>query len=209
MEHNQQAYNAWAEQYDTNKNNTRDLEAIALREILTTFSFTDVLEIGCGTGKNSAWLVTKATNILAVDFSEEMLKKAKDKINNSNIVFQKADITKPWSFTNAKFSLIIFSLVLEHTSNLGFIFSEARKKIKEDGYVYIGELHPVKQHMGSLARFETNNGRIELDCFTHNISEFLTLAEKNGFSLVKLDEWFDKGDERKLPRILTLLFRAG
>jgi hypothetical protein len=28
----QQAYNSWSEQYDTNENKTRDLEAISLRE---------------------------------------------------------------------------------------------------------------------------------------------------------------------------------
>lgn len=49
----QQAYNIWADQYDTNQNKTRDLEGIALREILQDIHFENCLEIGCGTGKNT------------------------------------------------------------------------------------------------------------------------------------------------------------
>ena len=67
------AYNVWAEQYDTNENKTRDLEAISLRTTLADFSFNTCLEIGCGTGKNTEWLLTKASHITAIDLSDEML----------------------------------------------------------------------------------------------------------------------------------------
>ena len=53
-----EAYNHWSAQYDTNMNPTRDLEGVALREMLADLSFKQVLEIGCGTGKNTAWLLT-------------------------------------------------------------------------------------------------------------------------------------------------------
>ena len=71
----QQGYNQWAEQYDTNQNKTRDLEAIALRNILEKINFNSCLEIGCGTGKNTEWLIAKAETVTAVDLSEEMLAK--------------------------------------------------------------------------------------------------------------------------------------
>ena len=65
----QQAYNSWAAQYDTNKNNTRDLEAGALRSVLAAISFDTCLEIGCGTGKNTTWLMQRAQHVTAVDLS--------------------------------------------------------------------------------------------------------------------------------------------
>jgi len=68
-----QAYNTWASQYDTNENKTRDVEAKALREILANIPFENCLEIGCGTGKNTEWLIQKAEHITAVDLSDEML----------------------------------------------------------------------------------------------------------------------------------------
>jgi ubiquinone/menaquinone biosynthesis C-methylase UbiE len=77
------AYNIWSEQYDSNKNFTRDLEGDALRSILGNFRFDTCLEMGCGTGKNTNWLLSKANNVVAVDFSEAMLAKAKEKIGDS------------------------------------------------------------------------------------------------------------------------------
>ena len=90
-----QAYNIWALQYDTSENKTRDLEAKALRATLANISFNSCLEIGCGTGKNTEWLITKAKHITAVDLSEGMLVKAKEKIDSDNVNFLQADITRP------------------------------------------------------------------------------------------------------------------
>ena len=205
---NQQAYNVWADQYDTNSNCTRDLEAIALRDVLGKIQFSKVLEIGCGTGKNSEWLVKQSEQVTAVDFSEEMLNKAKAKVLAPNIKFIQADITKEWSFTNETFDLVTFSLVLEHIEDIDFIFREARTKIADNGYLYIGELHPFKQYSGSLARFDSNNESVELQCFTHHVSEFLNAASVNGFTLVLLNEWFDDANKVSIPRILTLLFKV-
>ncbi len=75
-----QAYNSWADQYDTNENKTRDLEGISLGSTLSKLHFTNCLEVGCGTGKNTAWLMAHAKKVVAVDFSEKMLAKAKNKI---------------------------------------------------------------------------------------------------------------------------------
>ena len=65
MDNNRQAYNIWADQYDTNKNKTRDLEGMALRKVLSSTSFGNTLEIGCGTGKNSEWLITQTEAVMA------------------------------------------------------------------------------------------------------------------------------------------------
>src|SRR5664279_5066186 len=103
------AYNAWASQYDTNNNKTRDLEGFALRELLSPLYFESVLEIGCGTGKNTKWFIEKADNITAVDLSDEMLAKAKGKIVSQKVDFKQADITLPWTFINGTYDLVSFS----------------------------------------------------------------------------------------------------
>lgn len=203
----QQAYNSWASQYDTNENKTRDLEGKALRDILSTISFNSVLEIGCGTGKNTEWFLSKAEHITAADLSEEMLSKAKQKIQSEKVEFIQADINNEWDFTKKTFDLISFSLVLEHIENLDHIFKEGYKKLNEQGFIYIGELHPFKQYTGSKARFETEDGLQILQCFNHNISDFVQSAKKYGLKLVALDEYFDNDDKTSIPRILTLVFQ--
>ena len=96
-----EAYNLWASQYDTNENKTRDLEGRALRETLVEIHVEKCLEIGCGTGKNTEWLVTKGKEITSVDLSGEMLKRARAKISSLNVQFREADINLPWNFAEA------------------------------------------------------------------------------------------------------------
>lgn len=204
----EQAYNHWAAQYDTNENKTRDLEAIALRTVLKDLNFNSCLEIGCGTGKNTEWLQSRAKEILAVDFSEEMLQKAKRKVNPEKVRFVQADITKAWTFPEKKYELIGFSLVLEHIQALDPIFKEVADWIVPGGYVYLGELHPFKQYLGSKARFNNTDGeQVVLSCFTHHVSDFSQAAKRWGFEVDEIHEFFDEDDRQAVPRILALLLK--
>ncbi len=201
------AYDIWSEQYDTNNNKTRDLEAQVLKLTLADIKFDKCLEIGCGTGKNTEWLITKAKRMTAVDLSSEMLSKAKERVISDRVQFRQADITNCWTFVNGKYDLVCFSLVLEHIENLEHIFTEASKALVSGGHIYVGELHPFKQYSGSKARFETKEGEQILTCFNHNISDFIQSAKKNGFEIVDINEFFDDNNRTNLPRILTLLFK--
>lgn len=202
----QQAYNSWAQQYDSNENKTRDLEARSLRETLAPLTFEHCLEIGCGTGKNTVWLLEKAATVTAVDLSEEMLAKAKEKISSPNVTFVQADITKAWAFATKSYDLIGFSLVLEHIELLQPVFEKAAAILKPGGHLYISELHPFKQYNGSKARFDTAEGTQLVTCFNHHITDFTDAAKENGLTLVSLSEYFDDDDRRNIPRLLTLLF---
>ena len=200
-----QAYNIWASQYDTNENKTRDLEAKALRDCLANISFGNCLEIGCGTGKNTAWLVEKAKHVTAIDFSDEMLAKAKEKIISDKVQFRQADITTGWSFRDKLYDLVTFSLVLEHINKLDHIFSEVAESLIPGGHVYIGELHPFKQYSGSKARFEGEEGLHVVECFTHHISDFVRTAKKYELRVIDINEYFDDKNKTSTPRILTIL----
>jgi len=200
------SYKNWADQYDTNINRTRDLEALALRECLATISFKNCLEIGCGTGKNTTWLLDKAGSVTAIDLSSEMLSKAKQKIESDNVSFIQADINEPWTFTNKKYDLITFSLVLEHIEDIQRVFNRASEKIAPGGYLYLGELHPFKQYSGSKARFETESGEHIVQCFTHNVSDFTQAATNHGFVISAINEYFDDNDRTQIPRILAIVF---
>lgn len=201
------AYSIWANQYDSNENKTRDMEAVALRNALADKMFDKCLEIGCGTGKNTQWLVGNCTEIVAVDLSDEMLAKAKEKIASPKVNFIHADITKEWSFTNQQFDLLTFSLVLEHIEDLNDIFRKASEVIVPSGFVYVGELHPFKQYTGTKARFETEEGLHIVTCFNHNISDFTDAAKLHGFQIVEVKEYFDDSKRDSIPRIIAFLFK--
>jgi malonyl-CoA O-methyltransferase len=92
-------------------------------EVLSKYQFETVLEMGCGTGKNTDWLVSQANQVFSFDFSAGMLVIAKDKVQSENVQFQKADLTKEWDAQNEFTDLVTFNLVLEHVEDLGFVFS--------------------------------------------------------------------------------------
>ena len=205
MSNVQEAYNAWSSIYDANKNRTRDLEAVSLRETVADLKVNSCLEIGCGTGKNSVYLSSKVQKLSAVDFSENMLAKARQKLTDHQIEFIKADITGNWDFLSQTYDLITFSLVLEHIEHLNDVLLKAANALRKGGFVYIGELHPFKQYTGTKARFETSKGVQEVTCFNHHVSDFTEAATQAGLQLVSIKEYFDENDRSGLPRILTFL----
>jgi ubiquinone/menaquinone biosynthesis C-methylase UbiE len=200
-------YDQWSATYDEVENKTRDLEKIAGQQVLSDISADSIIELGCGTGKNTEWLVTKANHVTAIDLSEEMMAVARKKITSSSVVFQQADITQAWTFTDRKADLITCSLILEHIEDLNLVFEPVASHLKEGGYFYVCELHPFKQYQGSKARFETSNGTQVLDCYIHHISSYLKAAESNGLGLSKFEEWFDDDTIGSIPRLVSFLFK--
>ena len=201
------AYNIWAHQYDTNENQTRDLDKKCTIETLNNLVFKNVLELGCGTGKNTEWLLNKAERIIGLDFSQEMLNKAEEKISDKRVTFKKADLTKDWKIENNFADLITSSLTLEHIKNLNHIFSQANQKLNKNGLFFISELHPFKQYSGSKAQYETENGTKELEVYVHHISEYIDDAKNNGFQLIELKEWFDENSKNGIPRLMSFVFK--
>lgn len=203
----EKSYNSWANQYDTNENKTRDLDKKSTIQTLSKYKFENVLELGCGTGKNTGWLLKKAKRIIGLDFSQEMLSIAKDKIIDERVNFLKSDLTKNWEIENHFADLITCSLTLEHIEDLNHIFCQANQKLKRNGLFFISELHPFKQYIGSKAKFETENGTKELEVFTHHISDYIDNAVNNEFELVEINELFDENSKNEIPRLISFVFK--
>jgi ubiquinone/menaquinone biosynthesis C-methylase UbiE len=202
----QNAYNQWSEIYDSNENLTRDLDQLLTRSTFASQHFHSILELGCGTGKNTTFLVQIGDKIHALDFSEGMIAKAKEKIQAGNVRFSTADLTQKWPCENEAYDLISCNLVLEHIRELPHIFSEAARVLQTNGKFFINELHPFKQYRGTKARFEKGDETIEVDAFTHHVSDFTKAASDHGLTLLHLDEHWHAQDQNKPPRILSLLF---
>jgi len=202
----EKGYNEWAETYDTNTNPTRDLDHHATVATLSRYAFSSAIELGCGTGKNTSFLLTKAQSVIGIDFSANMLVLARKKISSEKIVFQQADITKPWQVNETSVDLITASLVLEHVRDLNTVLRQAANTLKPKGLLFICELHPYKQYTGSKARFENGNTVEVLEAYTHHTSEYLEVAANCGFQLLELQEWFDEGVDPSIPRLISFVF---
>ena len=200
------AYNAWSATYDADQNRTRDLDEIVARKELQEFCCKAVLEIGCGTGKNTKFLAGIGERVHSLDFSAGMIEKAKQRVPDANVTFEIADITKRWPADDQLYDLVVCNLVLEHVEELPFIFGEAARVLIAGGKFFVCELHPFRQYQGTQARFEQAEHTTHITAFIHHITDFLNAAEANGLKLVKLNEWWHEDDDGKPPRLISLLF---
>src|SRR5262245_277017 len=137
----QAAYNNWAATYDRDRNLTRDLDQVVTRKILAHRRCRSILEIGCGTGKNTILLAEIGERVLALDFSPAMINRAKERLPLDHVTFAVADLTCSWPCDDQSVDLIVCNLVLEHISDLSFIFSEAFRTLVSSGRFFISELH--------------------------------------------------------------------
>ena len=197
-------YNAWAYQYDNNINPIRDLDKTVTKESLSNIDFFKVLELGCGSGKNTEWLITKADKLVGLDFSKNMLDLARNKITSKKVTLISADLNEKWPVNNNSFDLATINLTLEHIEILDHIFNSLFMKLTQGGKCFVCELHPKKQLAGSKARFEENGTEIALDVFYHSELEYIESAEKAGFNLIAKKDWYD--NEKELPRLISFLF---
>lgn len=212
------AYDDWAETYDTVPNRTRDLAGQVLRQVDLNLSGRAVLEVGCGTGRNTEWLApavagssnaTAPGSILALDFSEEMLARARAR--DRRVSFIQHDVRQRWPLADASADVVIAMLILEHVEHLAPFFAEAARTLTTNGELFICELHPMRQHLGGQAQF-TNNKTGEhrrVTAFLHDVSDYVNAGLSAGLNVVHLGEWRDEGAvPNDAPRLLSLHLRT-
>ena len=202
----QDAYTRWSDTYDSDRNLTRDLDHRATRHALTGLRYENIMELGCGTGKNTALLTDVGEHIFALDFSPGMLRQAKSKIKSDRVFFVVADLTKPWPCKHEAFELIVCNLVLEHIEDIDAVFAQVSRSLKTAGHFFLSELHPFRQYKGTKANFRREDEAIEIPAFVHHLSDFTESARANGLSMKMMKEWWHEEDENKLPRLVSFMF---
>ena len=203
----QDAYTRWSTTYDSDRNLTRDLDRLATERTLVDRNYQNILELGCGTGKNTALLNRIGRKVLALDFSPGMLQQAKTKVTSDHVFFVRADLMKPWPAKTGSFELVVCNLVLEHIEDLDPIFNEASQSLIAGGEFFVSELHPFRQYQGTQANFRNDQEKVEIDAFVHHLSDFTEAARKNGLTLKLMKEWWHEEDLNKLPRLVSFLFK--
>lgn len=204
------AYAAWAESYDTSENRTRDLDASILRTHELDVSGRDVLEIGCGTGKNTEWLASHAASVVGLDFSPEMLRRARARVDAPHVKFIEHDLQHAWPVDDESVNAVIGNLVLEHVSNISIVFHEAQRVLRPNGTLFLCELHPFRQRLGSQAQYtDPQTGkRHKVEAYPHDIAHYVNGGIDAGLKLVRVGEWWDEEDRARAapPRLFSVLF---
>lgn len=204
----EEGYHAWATSYDTDRNPTRDLDAEVMRQVLGKVPARSVLELGCGTGKNTGWLAARFGKVSAADLSEEMLKQAARKHRRQAVSFLRLDIKAPWPFADGSFDLVTCNLVLEHIADLAPLYRQAFRVLSPGGHMFASEIHPYRQLRGAQAQYVSESGvPVRIEAHAHSLAEFVNDAVPAGLEVRHIGEWLGPGDD--IPRLLSILFKRG
>ena len=203
----QSAYDHWSSTYDHDRNLTRDLDQVTMRKVFADARYRNILELGCGTGKNTVLLAEISDAVHALDFSEGMIEQARRKVNTGKVQISVADLMQAWPIGNDTHDLIVCNLVLEHIEDLAFIFRQAFRCLKPCGAFFISELHPFRQYQGAKAHFQRGDETIEVPAYVHHVSEFLQAAADSNLKLESFNEHWHQDDQGKPPRLAIFMFK--
>jgi SAM-dependent methyltransferase len=126
---------AWMENLRTDEVNTFGFAALE-RVLRQTDLKPDaaVLDAGCGTGTNSAWLAKRGFKVTGADFSEFALSEAE----GEGIDYRREDLTA-LSLEDASFDAVICIGVLMHIPEVEEALQELVRVLRPGGYLIISE----------------------------------------------------------------------
>jgi ubiquinone/menaquinone biosynthesis C-methylase UbiE len=104
------------------------------RKVLCSYAEGNILELGIGTNLNQDFY-PKSVSVLGIDWSEEMLVKAREK-SDSRFTLEKMD-AKHLAFSDNHFDTIVSTFVLSASEDPETVLSEAYRVLKPGGTLYL------------------------------------------------------------------------
>lgn len=98
-----------------------------------------VLDAGCGTGNLEALIAERYPDVevVAVDFSPAMLRRARKKIYSDNIIFAEVDLNQPLPFPSNHFDRIVSINALHALKDPAITLSELSRLLKPDAKIIL------------------------------------------------------------------------
>lgn len=183
-------YDRWAAVYDHDANPLLVLEEPEVRRIAGEVRGLEVLDLGCGTGRHTAWLSRAGARVTALDFSPGMLARAHERLAAEDVSWLVHDLHEPLPLADQSFDLVVSGLVLEHLSDLASFFTELRRVLRPRARAVVSAMHPAMFLQGSQARFTCpESGEIvQPGSVPHGMGELVMAALGAGLELRALGE---------------------
>ena len=105
------------------------------KKILATNKHGQILDLGCGNGADTKYLLERGFKVISCDFSQEALKNVRHFIPGSNT--RKVDITKTLPFENGSFGIVIADLSLHYfnSKTTKRVLAEIKRITQLGGYL--------------------------------------------------------------------------
>lgn len=192
-----EGYRRWARSYDADLNPMLSLEKRYLEPILPAAEGTDVVDLGCGTGRWLQILKDRASrSLLGIDSSPEMLRQARRKLNGAARLVH-ADGSAVF-LAPASADLILGSFVLSYVEDANLFLSNARTALRENASLFLTDVHPATSlalHWRRGVRDESGYQLIRT--IERSIDAVISLCEAANLRLVsRLEPAFGEAERR-------------
>ncbi|KAI0521333.1 putative methyltransferase [Xylaria bambusicola] len=201
-----EAYDRWAEVYDSDGNFLQALDDLELKTLFPRFVASikspkpwRIVDLGCGTGRNTALLLrVPESETIALDASKGMLEVAKTRLGGSSLTpelsgnkpilrFDVFDMLAtsgpPASVAPHTVDAIISTLVAEHIP-LSVFFAHVSQLLRPGGVLLLTNMH---SHMGSISQagfVDTVTGeKIRPTSYAHTVEDTILEARKCGLDV--------------------------
>jgi ubiquinone/menaquinone biosynthesis C-methylase UbiE len=201
-----EGYDLWAGHYDDDANPLVVLEEPIVAAALGEVRGLRILDVGCGTGRHAARLAGAGAQVTAIDFSQEMLAKARAKPGADRVRFIRHDLSKPLPLPSEAFDRVICCLVLDHIAALDMLFAEMARVCvggSDRARVLITSMHPAMMLKGVQARFTdpASGEKVHVASVPNQISNYVMAAVNAGLAIDSMREFAaDQTLARLAPR---------
>jgi malonyl-CoA O-methyltransferase len=150
----------------------------------------EVLDVGAGTGRHAVRVAQRGARVTAVDFSEEMLGRARQKTGADRVRWLVHDVALPLPFEARSFDRVLSALVLEHipVSDLASFFRDLGRVARDDGLIVVTAMHPAMFLKGVSANFRDDSGEVRPRSYVATLSDYVMGAIQAGLVIVSLAE---------------------
>lgn len=152
----QAAYGSWAETYDEADNPIIALEQPVVWSLLARIPPGRALDAACGTGRHARELVRLGHEVVGIDITPEMLRRAEENVPQAE--FRMGDVRRVPA-GDGDFDVVVCALALAHLPELDAAVRELARVLRPGGMLIVSVLHPFQAHLGWHAPFADASGR--------------------------------------------------
>jgi SAM-dependent methyltransferase len=182
-----QGYDLWSETYDQTPNPVVAMDARYTLNLLAPKPGEQILDAGCGTGRNLLPMLAAGSQPIGIDLSLGMLRVAKRRLPRAALAL--ADLQKPYPFRAAQFDAALCALIGEHLADLESTFQELHQVLKPGGRLIFSVYHPEMAAAGKEANFQKENVEYRLGAERHTTADYLNLLDDVGFVELACEEF--------------------
>ena len=205
----QEGYDRWASAYDRKKNAAVSLKNTEIRRLIEPVNGLDLTDLGCGTGQHAVRLAEAGAKVAAVDFSQGMLARARQRPGAGKVRFIQRDLSEPLPFAADSFDRVLCSCALEHVEKLEVAMSEMARICRPAGWIVIIEMHPGlrRQDVAASFRDPRTGQEIRPRSQEYQVGEYVMAALRAGLRIEEMREPVDPSGKYRWPLLLTMKLR--